>query len=546
MFCDRHLTFTVVASKQALLGEGGAGGRRCEEELQAVHAEAFEATRAAQQAGLQQRMAQRAAMPGFTELQGVIRGWRDGHQKLKQVRKAMKRLLPEPAERESLLADMHRMMPPAQPGTALARRTHELEKAAGLTTLDSDPLGTRGVGAARVREARARCGYHAQALALLLDEHEGDEQLVAALQARDFVNRSAVDVAAQAGAADAVAALLDAAEGVQAVEGSETAVRAALVAGCAKCLEELGPDATRGDWWEKPPPRHFPQSAVESEEDGWGFVVAENEEASRLREFGCDGRVAVRQTIGWREFLADFISVGRPLLLLEPLAPEDAAEERQRWSMAELLERHGATTVRRASIPYAAQFGLPDDEREVELRHFVEAEMRGKARGRESSWRLGQHEQYVFNEVSQEALGRGAERWSNASYTSDEQRFTSLQWYLGPLGSGAPIHYHGHAINHLVHGCKLWTLLPPEEAAYTRQPLSRWLAQEPEAADAAITCVQPAGSALFVPSGWGHGVLNLQESLGYAREFVMGLPERADSSQQREQERARWPAHLSM
>jgi len=152
----------------------------------------------------------------------------------------------------------------------------------------------------------------------------------------------------------------------------------------------------------------------------------------------------------------------------------------------------------------------------------------------------------VFNEVSQEALGRGAERWSNASYTSDEQRFTTLQWYLGPLGSGAPIHYHGHAINHLVHGCKLWTLLPPEEAAYTRQPLSRWLAQEPEAADAAIACVQPAGSALFVPSGWGHGVLNLQESLGYAREFVMGLPERADSSQQREQERARWPAHLSM
>ena len=70
---------------------------------QAVHAEAFEATRAAQQAGLQQRMAQRAAMPGFTELQGLIRGWRDGHQKLKQGRKAMKRLLPEPAERESLL-----------------------------------------------------------------------------------------------------------------------------------------------------------------------------------------------------------------------------------------------------------------------------------------------------------------------------------------------------------------------------------------------------------------------------------------------------------
>lgn len=56
----------------------------------------------------------------------------------------------------------------------------------------------------------------------------------------------------------------------------------------------------------------------------------------------------------------------------------------------------------------------------------------------------------------------------NASYHNDtEQRFTSLQMYIGPLGSGAPLHFHGHAINHLIYGKKLWALQPPEEARYT-------------------------------------------------------------------------------
>ena len=44
--------------------------------------------------------------------------------------------------------------------------------------------------------------------------------------------------------------------------------------------------------------------------------------------------------------------------------------------------------------------------------------------------------------------------------------------------------------------------------------------------DGVLRCVQPAGTALFVPAGWGHGVLNLQETVGFANELAFtGPPE---------------------
>ena len=41
---------------------------------------------------------------------------------------------------------------------------------------------------------------------------------------------------------------------------------------------------------------------------------------------------------------------------------------------------------------------------------------------------------------------------------------TSFQWYLGPTGSGAPVHYHGHAFNYVAYGAKHWCAvrLPPQ------------------------------------------------------------------------------------
>ena len=52
---------------------------------------------------------------------------------------------------------------------------------------------------------------------------------------------------------------------------------------------------------------------------------------------------------------------------------------------------------------------------------------------------------------------------------------SAVQWYIGPAGSGAPMHFHGDAWNALAHGRKRWLLLPPAEALYSAQPISTWL-----------------------------------------------------------------------
>ena len=40
-----------------------------------------------------------------------------------------------------------------------------------------------------------------------------------------------------------------------------------------------------------------------------------------------------------------------------------------------------------------------------------------------------------------------------------------------------------------------------------------------------LECVQEQGDLIFVPDFWGHGVLNLAESIGFASEFLWGSTE---------------------
>lgn len=136
------------------------------------------------------------------------------------------------------------------------------------------------------------------------------------------------------------------------------------------------------------------------------------------------------------------------------------------------------------------------------------------------------------------------------------------QFYLGPPGSGAPMHLHKDAVNALAHGRKRWWLLPPGKALYSSVPISHWLTESfPESAAAqgrdvdggsgsssrgnsnssgaqpsqpslpswashALECTQGAGDVMYVPRGWGHAVLNTRTSVGFALEFATaeGLP----------------------
>ena len=110
--------------------------------------------------------------------------------------------------------------------------------------------------------------------------------------------------------------------------------------------------------------------------------------------------------------------------------------------------------------------------------------------------------------------------------------------YVGANGSGNPFHYHAQTWNALVVGRKRWWLYPPNASFYSEVHPLEWLRRRPRrgaggvdagagGADVgaggarALECEQRAGDVLFVPRLWGHGTLNLGETLGVAMPFAL-------------------------
>lgn len=138
---------------------------------------------------------------------------------------------------------------------------------------------------------------------------------------------------------------------------------------------------------------------------------------------------------------------------------------------------------------------------------------------------------YVFEQIPWEhpethPLGALTSDVGNFPFTPPSGlHFHNLQFYVGEPMTGAPVHYHGSAINALVSGKKRWLLFPPHNASYSKVPAATWgrspekLTRLRERGLHFATCVQPADSAMFIPAGWGHAVLNLEASVGGALEF---------------------------
>ena len=89
----------------------------------------------------------------------------------------------------------------------------------------------------------------------------------------------------------------------------------------------------------------------------------------------------MRQSVSWPELRDEFITVGRPVLMLEPFDEATAESEREAWSLPMLRRRFGGTPVMHSTIPYAAQFGLGDDENEVELQQRSSCRRKLSSRG---------------------------------------------------------------------------------------------------------------------------------------------------------------------
>ena len=274
----------------------------------------------------------------------------------------------------------------------------------------------------------------------------------------------------------------------------------------------------------------------------------------------------------WPErFLREFYAPGRPLLL------RGAASDwpmRRAWARPQLLAQHGMLRFAPAAVPFAASFGLAHSQ-PTRLRDFMGSLFAHDVDG--ATGRIGNQSSarnsgtdtaltYIFERSSAQggaasgavlgAATGGAATTAAAPPDAQNDAVSTLlaaarlppmpsllarpnspfqpqpaQFYLGPAGAGAPMHYHGDAFNVLAHGRKRWWLFPPDAANFSTVPASQWVREavpdlcgrcerrELELRHCPLTLTQEAGDLLFVPRDWGHAVLNLQPAVGYAVEF---------------------------
>ena len=253
---------------------------------------------------------------------------------------------------------------------------------------------------------------------------------------------------------------------------------------------------------------------------------------------GCDVDVLSIEELTASHFVQEHFLPLRPVLVRGLAAPLARA-----WRRNVLLRAHGSLAVNPAGIPYAASFGgaggggmsLAD----FVGRHLVvgsEAGDAGPGSGNATSYvfqrlspasALARHSMLLAPPFLAQALLPLAGHNTSIPLLLPTPDALSPELFLGPPGSGAPMHYHGDALNFLAWGRKEWFLQPPAAAEYSTAAAVDFVAHElpglRREGRAPLQCSQAAGDALYVPRGWGHAVLNLNTSVGWVVEFSTAM-----------------------
>ena len=206
---------------------------------------------------------------------------------------------------------------------------------------------------------------------------------------------------------------------------------------------------------------------------------------------------------------------------------------RRAFAKDSFVAKYGAWKVPVSTVPYAGSFGMPSAVTTL-------GALAGARQSAQESEALG-GQSYAFSTAMPEWQRSIAEDAPPPAFLSSllgaqpgPGGSFETQFFLGPAGSGAPVHFHGHAVNCLAFGTKQWFLYPPAQAFYSKTPAEQWVltnhsssspstpaSSSAESTTEPFQCVQRAGDIMFVPTLWGHGTLNLHQSIGTAYEFSL-------------------------
>jgi hypothetical protein len=264
---------------------------------------------------------------------------------------------------------------------------------------------------------------------------------------------------------------------------------------------------------------------------GWGTKRLKGFE----KDMSCDVDQFWAHEITGRQLFENYVSRMAPVLIRGLMDDWGAAE---RYAHKNLTAEFGDLRVQVSDIPYSEKFG--GSQREDMLLSEYIAEVRGhRMKG-------GSHPWYVFkgNRIpidSERTDSLVQYQWTPTpstiqhaieylnpptarGYAGPKAReiFVNAQWAIGGEGTGAPVHYHNSAWNALVYGAKKWVVYPPHSMIMSNRQILEYfetdLGSFHKRGVQALGCVQTAGDVMIVPEIWGHGVLNIQESVAVATE----------------------------
>jgi hypothetical protein len=233
------------------------------------------------------------------------------------------------------------------------------------------------------------------------------------------------------------------------------------------------------------------------------------------------------RTLTAQQFHEEYVDQGKPLLLYgEGLLTERA---REKWSREGLVREYGEEVMQvLPSSQYATEQsvqGRTFNYTELKLEEFV---------GLMEKWAIGMKptlsvpashhydQPYIFRRVQLDSLREDIRSEAIDQFFVDSERFSwseelraqNFVFRLGPTNAGVMFHSHTHSWSMVIHGAKRWFLLPPF-AYYGAAGTStlEWLRGSYKSmTNPPLECTQRQGELLFVPQGWQHADINLQDT----------------------------------
>ena len=216
-------------------------------------------------------------------------------------------------------------------------------------------------------------------------------------------------------------------------------------------------------------------------------------------------------------FVSDYAGKRPVILTYGERRSSEANNFRKRTLREPLIERFGNNTViLSASNSYT----------KAKITKSLSAYINENMAGEQTLESLGNETLYLFGDNYGDEWDPLMEHLQPNKFAGTEN---TLSFGLGAKGSGVPFHFHGGGFSEVFYGRKRW-FLTPHTGAPPFDPdhsMLQWVhRQYPILEDNSFAqlqeCTIRPGEMLYFPSGWWHGVLNLDPWTSFVSTFTLG------------------------